>query len=70
MDNLLNNASSGDFLHLSPAERRKAKALAKKRAEKLRRWQAVRANWTPEMIAEEEKRLEEEIAEFIERRAA
>lgn len=70
MDNPSNNVSSGDFLHLSPAERRKAKARAKSRAEKMRRWQAIRANWTPEMIAEEEKRLEEEVAEFIERRAA
>lgn len=32
MDSQLNSATAGDFLHLSPRERRKAKARAKKRA--------------------------------------
>ncbi|QFT95949.1 hypothetical protein FIU85_01405 [Roseovarius sp. THAF8] len=63
--------STGDFLHLSPAERRKAKVRAKKRAEVLRRWKEARSHWTPKMFEEENAELErQKQAMLAERRAA
>lgn len=56
--------------HLSKAERKRAVAERKKHAEKIRRWQAVRATWGPDDFAAENERLQAEIAEFLEMKNA
>ncbi len=65
------NHDFNDFKHIADAkERRKVKAKAQARSEKIRRWQAVRANWTPEMVEAEEARLRAEIEEWARARDA
>lgn len=85
MSNILNDTSTvmseagwggggsdpNDFRHIADKkEREKAKQRAMARSSKLRRWQAVRADWTPEMIAEEEARLAREAEEMLRYRNA
>lgn len=54
-------------LHTLPrAERKKRAARMRARQERWQRAQSVRANWTPEQFAEEEARLQAEIAAWAE----
>jgi hypothetical protein len=51
---------SGEFLHLSPKDRKRAKLKAKARAERWKLAAAVRETWGPEEFAKEAQRLEAE----------
>ncbi|GGO50321.1 hypothetical protein SAMN05444398_1011052 [Roseovarius pacificus] len=56
--------------HLSKAERKKAVAKRKAHAEKIRRWQEARSDWTPEMVAAENEELERQKQAILEARHA
>lgn len=61
---------SGEFLHLSKKARKKAKLRAKKAAEKWRRAEEIRANWTQEQHDAEKRLIALQIAEWELRDAA
>lgn len=64
-------SGTDDFRHIADKdERDKVKKKAIARSARVRKWQAIRADWTPEMIAEEEARLQAEVEEMMEARRA
>ena len=61
---------SGEYLHLSPKERKRAKLRARARAEKWKRAAEIRAGWTQEQHDAEARLIAEQIAEWELRDAA
>jgi len=57
--------NSGDFLHLTPRQRKAAKKRAQDRRERWDRAREIRADWTPEQFAAEEARLRAEADAII-----
>ncbi|MBS4011081.1 MAG: hypothetical protein KGZ72_10035 [Roseovarius sp.] len=62
--------TSGDYMHLSKAARRKAKERARLRKEKWRAAYAVRATWSDADFIAEEARLAAQIEQILEARDA
>jgi hypothetical protein len=63
--------TSGDFMHVTdPAERRRYKERRRRWREKLRRAEAIRANWTPAQFEEEARQIAAQIEEWERNHAA
>jgi hypothetical protein len=70
-ETIMNEVGNALPIHsLPPIEQRETKLRRIKRRAKWAAGEEAREDWTPEMFAEEEERLHEEIASFLENKNA